>query len=63
MKMSLRKKIALLSGTALLALSGTVAACLPNNCEQLRDDCVASGGTGCEMKYARCLRSFGCPIP
>ena len=64
MRLSFRKRIALASSIAVLAFSGTVfAACLPNNCEALRDQCYASGGTGCEMKYTRCLRSSGCPIP
>lgn len=62
MKLTSRFKAVLLSSVALLAFSGTiVAACLPNNCDELRDQCYADGGTGCENKYTKCLRSFGCP--
>ncbi|WP_143703907.1 hypothetical protein [Luteimonas cellulosilyticus] len=39
------------------------AACQPNNCLSLREQCVSSGGQLCELNYYRCLRTFGCPPP
>ncbi len=51
--------------TLMLAATLADAACVPNNCAQLYDNCIASGTRlrVCEAQYAQCLLAHGCPIP
>lgn len=51
--------------TLLLATAIADAACVPNNCAQLYDNCIANGTRlrTCEAQYAQCLLAHGCPIP
>lgn len=64
MNLQLPIKIALSTAALLLMLSTTAnAVCRPNSCEAQRDQCLATGGTRCEIKYYRCLEQNGCQIP